>query len=435
MPNVAALTAVGLDDSDWDRVASGQHLAASVTHQSGAQVRGGVVPATDDPLKVIAGSGLSVTVKDGQYVLPVSTAGRGPTTVMLPADVSLTSETAHGTYSRLDRVIIEVADDGETTETTLAASASIGATSLSLTAPGVDEPALSTGFYLVGSEVVYVSALSGSGPYTATLSAALTAAHTSGDPISEVTVRVRIVKGEAIAGTPAAPSTNWVTPGGAGLSLGNGAWASLATISIPFTATSVSTITDERVWTAAAGGTVRVASVAALTAANLPEGTPVYILDSDTFGYTTSDAGAYQTVTKPTVVGARKWTKTQTIPSPQPYGLGDLRSSEVTAVAYGTAPATVIGTTPWEDLIITSTGLYDLEFTARAVSGTHAASYISMALTDETPAVAFDLQGRAQWVQVGVPLTAGAQLHPVITHAEASGSREYVASIKVKRVQ
>lgn len=333
MAIAAVLDAVGLDDFFWDREAAGQHIAALATHAAGAVVRGGVIPATGDPLKVIAGSGLSVTVKAGAYLLPVSDAARGPVVVTLPADVSLTATTADGTHTRLDRVILEVSDDGEAPRTTLAASALSGVTSLSLAAPGVDEPALTTGFYLVGTEVVRVSALSGSGPYTATLAAATTAAHTSGDAFTEAAVRVRLVPGLPAA-SPAVPSTNWVTPTpGTSLSLGSGAWVALGYVSIGNGATTVGTITDERVFTAAAGGSVPVANIAAVS--TLPTSAPFLTADvGERFGVKT--AAGYQ-LFRPNVAGSG--VLAGSLPAvPMPYSYSDART--VAAVGGGKSAIT-----------------------------------------------------------------------------------------------
>lgn len=64
------------------------------------------------------------------------------------------------------------------TTTTLAATASSGAATLSLTAQ------LTPGRYKVDSETVTITAVTGAGPYTATLSAVTTAGHTSGATIA-----------------------------------------------------------------------------------------------------------------------------------------------------------------------------------------------------------------------------------------------------------
>ncbi|RCL84560.1 MAG: SGNH/GDSL hydrolase family protein [Microbacterium sp.] len=64
--------------------------------------------------------------------------------------------------------------------TTLAANANAGATSISLAAPVAQQTTLD-----LGTERRVVTALSGSGPYTATVTA-LTYAHASGDPVSVV---------------------------------------------------------------------------------------------------------------------------------------------------------------------------------------------------------------------------------------------------------
>lgn len=75
--------------------------------------------------------------------------------------------------------------------------------------------------------------------------------------------RIRIVKGRTdVTGAPT-PTTNWdtATPGSAspGVSLGNGSWESLWSVSIPASggAGSISSATDLRKWAVAAGGVDR----------------------------------------------------------------------------------------------------------------------------------------------------------------------------------
>lgn len=67
--------------------------------------------------------------------------------------------------------------------------------------------------------------------------------------------KFRIVKGVASAGA-AKPTTNWVTPGGAGLDLGIGGWSELAVVLVPASASTLSTITNTVNVTAASGGTI-----------------------------------------------------------------------------------------------------------------------------------------------------------------------------------
>jgi hypothetical protein len=218
-----------LDGFPWDRQAVSAHLGALAAHTTGVQVRGGVIPAVGDPLKLIPTSGLSFTVKAGDYLLPTA-AVDGPVLVSLRSDTVLTSDTA-AANPRIDRVIVEVADVGTTSST------------------GV----------------------------------------------------VRIVKGVA-ASSPAVPSTNWTTPGGAGTALGNGGWAPLGYFTIGGGASSLGAYTDERVFTAAAGGVVRVANWAA--AAALPPGTPFVTLDTETPGLVRA-AGATPPEAAPVVYDSR----------------------------------------------------------------------------------------------------------------------------------
>ncbi len=80
--------------------------------------------------------------------------------------------------------------------------------------------------------------------------------------------KVRIHKVTSGGGTPVMP-----TPIGVGTSI------AIASVPIPANATAIGTPVDLRTFTAAAGGGVRFANRAAAEAAQLPEGTPVFLRD------------------------------------------------------------------------------------------------------------------------------------------------------------
>jgi hypothetical protein len=107
----------GLDGHIYDRQAVGLHLGALAVKTTGAQVRGGVVPANGTPLGYVATTGLNATLKAGTYLLPVSDASLGPVEVVVPADQTFTHDTAHASQPRADLIIVEVVDNGDNTST------------------------------------------------------------------------------------------------------------------------------------------------------------------------------------------------------------------------------------------------------------------------------------------------------------------------------
>lgn len=90
---------------------------------------------------------------------------------------------ASGIYIRSKKTAITA------TTTTLAASAPIGATTLSLTAT------LKVGRYLIDSEVVTITNVTGAGPYTATLAAPTTAAHASAAAVTGIWRDYELIRG------------------------------------------------------------------------------------------------------------------------------------------------------------------------------------------------------------------------------------------------
>lgn len=205
------VSAKALDDFDWDRQAVGQHLGALVTGTTGAQVRGGVVPANGNPLGYAQKTGLVGTLRAGRYILPVSDASLGPLVLWLPANDDLTHDTANGTNPRTDLIIAEVIDTGD-------------------------------------------------------------------DATSKV--HFRIVKGRTdIAGAPV-PTTNWATPNGSAVDLGNGGWAEIARVTINASggAGAINAVVDKRTYASAAGGSTTLSGSATTpaNAASLPPGAPVW---------------------------------------------------------------------------------------------------------------------------------------------------------------
>ncbi len=104
------LTADGVPS--WDTESISKHTAAFALGTAGSAVRGGVVPATGDPLKYVATAGLTGTVKSGRYAMPLSSGLYGAYPLWLPSDTVLTHDAADATNPRTDLIIAELALTG-----------------------------------------------------------------------------------------------------------------------------------------------------------------------------------------------------------------------------------------------------------------------------------------------------------------------------------
>lgn len=117
MVNTYVADTGGLDGHTFDRQAVGQILGSVVTHTTGAQVRGGVVPANGNPLGYVATTGLSASFKAGTYIIAVPDANLGPLKIVHAADETWTHATQHATQPRSDLIIAKLVDNGDGTST------------------------------------------------------------------------------------------------------------------------------------------------------------------------------------------------------------------------------------------------------------------------------------------------------------------------------
>lgn len=149
----ALLPPNGLDGRDWDTQSANLHAAAIAFGAAGANVRGGVVPATGNPLSTVVKTGLTVTVKAGRYLLPASDAAHGAWPVELAADVDIDLDTAISGSSRTDWILIQVKADGTDAGSYRKVLRRTGSAGAEPTAP----TGLGTGGYAVLSKVTVPS--------------------------------------------------------------------------------------------------------------------------------------------------------------------------------------------------------------------------------------------------------------------------------------
>lgn len=349
--------------STWGRQAIGRFLALLVTHTTGADARSGVVGASGDPLKVVAGGGArDLIVKAGAAVL-ATTSTLGPLPVVIPTQLTVTCDPADGVNPRKDLVILEVDDIG--------------------TADSVGN--------------------------------------------------VRIVKGIP-ASNPQVPSTNWLDPSNpVARPLHNGGWFALGSALVPASSGSgaVTTITDLRPKTAAAGGVIAVPGAYATPslAADLPPDTVV--VDTAAAGgpkLLIRDSGTGLTRSDVPPVGMRRYGKTGlVIPTATPYDLGVLTTPES---SFGTAYVGVHAN--GHDLVVTSSGLYRIDvevYMENSVTNT----FVSLKVDDVVVQTAgVDGQGRVNFGRTG-SFSANQRINVAIQHA-AGSDRTFSAALTVTRL-